>query len=817
MKQVYAEVILPLALPGSFTYAIPSNWINPPPPGTRVVVEFGKRKLYTGLVRGFRDDAPRDFKIKPLLDVLDPKPLVTEAQLKFWDWLAEYYLCTPGEVMIAALPAALKMESETRLMLRGEADLEREDLEDDEYLVLEALTQENELSIAEISEITNRQNPLPALGRLLAEGLVVLKEELTGGYRPKVIRQVKLALDETQTDWEEVFERLKRAPRQRDLLLKMLSLPRTRPVAAARLLRESGAGDSALKALADKGIIEVFSGTLSKAQSSEEEEKAKLPELNAAQAKAWLEVQRSLSAKKPVLLHGITSSGKTALYIYLIAEQLAAAKEVLYLVPEIALTTQLITRLKKVFGERVLVYHSRYSNRERAETWLNLQKENKGQARLVLATRSGIFLPFRNLGAIIVDEEHEGSYKQQDPAPRYHARDAVLFFAAKQKVPVLLGSATPSFESYQNARNGKFALVELKQRYADLPLPDIVTVDLKRARKYREVQGAFSKQLFEQMEATLAQQKQIILFQNRRGFSTVLQCRSCGTVVQCKNCDVSLTYHQAEKQLKCHYCGYRRQRPARCPACQSPELFNFGIGTEKLEEDLQLRFPEARSQRLDLDSTRRKNAFSEIIEAFESGLTDILVGTQMVTKGLDFEGVSLVGIINADALLNFPDFRAHEKAFQLLSQVAGRAGRHGSRGEVLVQTAQPNHSVIAAVKENNYQGFFESELKQRAAFHYPPHFRLIKITTQHAKAPVLEEKTKALFRLWQRSFGGRLLGPEYPLIPRVRNRYRQEIMLKLEAGASLSRAKKLLKAGQLQFENSEPRPWPRIIYDVDPL
>jgi primosomal protein N' (replication factor Y) len=812
---LFAEVILPLALPQNYTYRVPETMAEKLVPGLRVVVQFGRRKLYTALVAKLHHQAPKGFSPKDIIDVEDQHPVVLSQQFKFWQWIANYYLCTPGEVMAAALPSGLKLESEMVVMLNQLKEIIDEELSDTEYLIVEALQQQQKLTITEISAITELANPLRVIKDLLGKRYILLEEEIKGGYKPVQKRYVQLAKKLSEAAINKAFADLEKAPKQRDLFLAFFSLRGNQArVNAARLLKNSKANEASLKALEKKGLFQLFYDSPQSLSSKVKREKLFI--LSKEQESAYKNLKHHWKKKAVNLLHGVTSSGKTEIYSRLIQEQLQQKKQVLYLVPEIALTTQLITRLQKHFQGQVLVYHSRFSDRERVESWLKML-EAPEIPRLVIGARSSVFLPFTNLGLVIVDEEHETSFKQFEPAPRYHARDTAIMLAHLHQAKTLLGSATPSLESYWNAQAGKFGLVQLFKRFGNMPLPEITCVDLKEARRKKRLRGAFTEDLQLAMEATLKAKKQIILFQNRRGFSTFIQCKSCSYVMQCQNCDISLTFHKHSQNLRCHYCGYQRKVPQRCPACNSHEINNLGFGTEKLEDDLRLMFPEATVQRMDLDTTRKKNAYQNIISDFEEGDTQILVGTQMVTKGLDFENVGLVGIMNADALLNFPDFRSQERAFQLLAQVAGRAGRKGERGKVLIQTSEPYHQVIRKVMANEYEAFFKEELYERKQFKYPPVYRLLKITLKHRDRQHLEQRALKLGQRLKQVFGQRVLGPEFPLTARLRNRYIMEILLKLEPLAHLRESKKLLQETIIAYEQEYAKQKIQIIFDVDPF
>ncbi len=809
----YVDLILPLAISQTYTYKVPPHLEGALELGMRVVAPLGKRKLYTAIVARLHQEPPQGFEAKYIDDIIDQEPILSQKQLNFWQWIADYYLCNPGDVMAAALPSGLKLESEMVVQRNLLKEIVEEELNDAEYLIVEALDSQERLSIKEITEITGFKNPLGTVKDLLSKRYIVLEEELKQAYKPRKRRMVKAGPLLHPEDSDAAFQIVGKAEKQRQLLLSYWVLRNEEgQISAAQLLKKSGAGESSLKSLAKKELLEIFyqeDQLQLKGMDTIQELKA----LNPHQEKAYQQIKSE--DQKPILLHGVTSSGKTEVYVQLMADALKQKRQVLYLVPEIALTTQLILRLQRYFGDQLLVYHSRFSDRDRVETWLKLKKMGD-QPCLVIGARSSVLLPFQNLGLIIVDEEHETSFKQFEPAPRYHARDAALVLAQMQGAQTILGSATPSFESYFNAQRGKYLLVEMNQRFGDIALPEIKAINLKEQRHKKLMRGHFAQGLVDQIEATLKAGKQMILFQNRRGFSTFLQCETCGHVVQCKNCDISLTYHRYQHRLRCHYCGYNTPPPAACPACKSKNLKTLGFGTEKLEDDLKLMFPEAKVQRMDLDTTRKKKAYENIITAFEEGETDILVGTQMVTKGLDFENVGLVAIMNADTLLYFPDFRSHEKAYQMLSQVAGRAGRKGEQGLVLIQCSDPQHPVILDVMAHRYRNTYTRELLERQEFHYPPYYRLIRLNLKHRDRPHLEERARLLAANIKRAFGNRMMGPEFPLAARLRGQYQMEILIKLENGIKLKSAKASLKEIVEDFQAEHRSKAISIIYDVDP-
>ena len=812
----FAEIIIPKALPQNYSYSIPEGHENELLPGMRVVVPLGKRKLYTGVVKRIFSAESLEFTAKPILGREDKYPIILAEQFRFWEWIANYYLCSEGEVMTAAMPSGLKLESEMVVLRNPEKELIDDELNDTEYLVVEALQVQSKLSIKDLMEITDLKNPLFIIKELLSKQYLFLEEELKQGYTPRKKRMVSLS-DAVKADKiNECFELLGRSEKQRELLLGFFRYSGIgKSIVAATLLKKSNSNEAALKGLEKKGLVDIYYeeqdifGPLPDLQPN-------LPALSEAQNQAKIEIENGWKSHAVCLLHGVTSSGKTEVYSHLLESVVNQNKQALYLVPEIALTTQLIQRLRVYFGDAVMVYHSRFSDRERVENWLELVK-NPNKARLIVGARSSIFLPFSNLDLIIVDEEHENSFKQYDPSPRYHARDAAIVLASIHKSKVLLGSATPSFESYFNCKRNKYVLVNLNERFGNMAMPEILAVDMKEERKRKKLKGHFSEKLIHEIEVCIKSKKQVILFQNRRGFSTFIQCENCAHVVQCKDCDISMTYHRYRNHLRCHYCGYTTGVPHQCPACKSHQIKSLGFGTEKLEDDLSLMFPELKVQRMDLDTTRKKKAYENIISAFEDGETDVLVGTQMVTKGLDFANVGLVGIMNADTLLFFPDFRSHEKAFQMLAQVSGRAGRKGDRGKVIIQSSDPRHDVILKVQQNRYKSLYEKEILERRDYKYPPFNRLIRITVRHREQVHLEQRAHILAGMLKEPFGNRIIGPEYPLANRLRGQFQMEMILKLENSIDRPKAKKVLLEQIINFEKAYPQKRLQIAFDVDPI
>lgn len=748
---LYADIILPLPIPGTFTYAVPAEWKEAVRTGMRAVVPFGSKRIYTGIIVLIHENEPKHYKPKTILSLPDEEPILRVPQYRFWEWISEYYIAHPGEVYQAAVPSGFKLDQ----------------------------------------------------------------------YKPKTEAYIRLSTSLSDENlllqW---MDKLSRAPKQLELLIRYLEISgftetrSIRPVSKKQLLGiKNRFSPSALNGLVDKEVFEIFQQEVGRLEVSDlEREDAYL--LNASQQKAMREIEEQFNDKQVVLLHGVTSSGKTEIYIHLIEKVLAEGKQVLYLAPEIALTAQLTTRLRRVFGNKLGVYHSKFSDAERVEIWNNVLHNESYE--VILGVRSSIFLPFRELGLIIVDEEHEPSFKQYDPAPRYHARNAAIVLASLHGAKTLLGSATPAIESYHNAKIGKYGLVELRERYEEMQLPEILVVDMKEAYRKKQHEGHFSDVLLEKINLALQQQEQVILFQNRRGYAPYVECKVCAYIPKCKNCDVSLTLHAATNTLNCHYCGYIERLPQECPSCKTPGLQTRGFGTEKIEEEIKKFFPDARVMRMDLDTTRSKKGYARIISAMERRQVDILIGTQMVTKGLDFEKVSLVGILNADNLLNFPDFRSHERAFQLMAQVSGRAGRKHKKGLVIIQTYSPDHPVIQQVLHHDYQAMFDLQTQERALFKYPPFYRMIQITLKHRDFKVVDRAADKLTATLRIAFGNRVLGPVVPLIARVQNQYIRQILFKFETAASVKAARTTL-LNILSELNAQPEfKSVRVSCDVDP-
>ncbi len=756
---IYAELILPLPLSGCFTYSIPSEWSAEVKQGSRVVVSFGQRKYYTGIVRRILLDPPEGFEIKPIEALLDSEPIVTPMQLRLWEWIASYYLCTVGEVMKAALPTGLKPDGNT-------------------------------------------------------------EEGLRRGYRPRC--EAMLRLDSSLLEEENMqaaLASLRRAQKQQELLLRFLAearydeMPDRLPVLPRRVVNELGS-PAALSALIKRGYLEVFEEETGRLDLTEQP--IRLPStLNPAQMQAYGQIKEQFREKDICLLHGVTASGKTELYIHLMEEAVKAGKQVLYLLPEIALTTQITGRLQKVFGNRLGVYHSQYADEIRVEIW---QKQlGRNPYPVILGARSAVFLPFKQLGLVIVDEEHENSYKQFDPAPRYHARSAALMLASYAGAKVLLGSATPSVDSYRLAKAGRYGLAELKERYSQVQMPRITAVDVKELRRKRLMQGNFSPLLLAAVRESLGAGEQVILFQNRRGFSPMLECKTCGWVPRCKNCDVSLTFHKRTNRLVCHYCGYTEPVPTQCPACEEQAIQARGLGTERVEDEIAQLFPEACIARMDVDTAHTRSQYEKLLAAFQERKIDILIGTQMISKGLDFEHVRIVGILDADTMLNFPDYRAHERAFQLMAQVSGRAGRRGRQGQVILQTRSMDHPIIAQVIRGDYEGMYQTQMQERELFRYPPFYRLIYIYVKHRNAGTCQAAALQVAALLRHYLRERVAGPIEPVVSRVQQLYIRQCILKIEHSAPVDRVREILHYVQQELLRQAPYKSVVLYYDVDPM
>jgi primosomal protein N' (replication factor Y) len=812
----FIDVILPIPIEKLFTYSINASEFDFLRQGMRVAVPFGKTKIYTGIVYKVHKEAPLAYEAKEIHQILDDSPIVNQNQFELWQWMASYYMCTLGDVMRAALPNAFILESETVIRLNTDKIINEIDLKDDEFLVYEALQHQSSLKIHDISNILDKKTVLPVINRLIKKEAIFIEEEVYEKYKPKLVRYVKLHTQFTsEKALQALLEDLSRAPKQSQVILSLFSISAKtkKPIKVSDLVTESKVTSNIIKALIDKKILEEYYIETDRVHySGNENEDSK--QLNKFQNKALHEIKESFTNQSVTLLHGVTSSGKTEIYVKLIEDTLSENKQVLYLLPEIALTTQLVKRLQNYFGKQVAIFHSKYSSQERVEVWNNVL-ENKQKAQIVLGARSSMFLPFNNLGLIIVDEEHEQSFKQFDPAPRYHARDSAIVLAHLHKAKTLLGSATPSLESYYNAQQNKYGFVELNKRYNNVLMPDIELVDIKDKHKRKLMNGHFSDRLIQEMTVALQEGNQIILFQNRRGFSPIVECNTCGIAPQCPNCDVSLTYHQFKNQLRCHYCGYQTPMIKNCSACGSVELDSKGFGTEQIEDETKKLFPDFKVARMDLDTTRGKYGYEKLITAFEQKEIDVLVGTQMLTKGLDFRNVKLVGIMNADNMLNFPDFRAHERSFQLMVQVSGRAGRTDERGKVLIQTYNPYHNILQQVSTNNYIGMYTEQMNERYNFKYPPIYKQIKITLKHKDYNRVESGAQWFAKSLRQIFSDNVLGPESPPIARIRNQFYKNILIKIPKQQSLKKTKEAIIKINNSFLSIKDFRSVKVILNVD--
>ncbi|MBP8824089.1 MAG: primosomal protein N' [Flavobacteriales bacterium] len=819
MLPTYADIILPLAVPGTFTYELAVDDPDRVRPGMRVVVAFGRsRKLYSGLVLLTHGQAPMGHIPQPVQEILDEHPVATREQMALWQAISDHYLCTLGEVMTAALPAALMLSSSTRLVAATDGPPawtgdSRQDL------LLDALEQRHELSLEEAGKLIGLKNPMPVIKKLLNDGALIMAEALEPAWKPRMQQYVVLApAAQGESALQGWFDALERAPKQLHLLMRYIELSRCfssdpREVRREELLKRSDATAAELKRLCEKGVF-AMEERLVGAVAGEAAAKP-APALSSAQRQALTDVRAAFTTKPIVLLHGVTSSGKTELYMELVQEVWAGGQQALYLLPEIALTTQIIGRLRARFGEHVAIFHSRLSPRERTDLWMQMLRD-PGAHPIVVGARSALFLPFKDLGLVIVDEEHDPSYKQHDPAPRYNARDMAMVLAGLHGARTLLGSATPCMESLFNARNGKFGHASLRVRYGDAALPAIVKVDLAEMQKKRKMRGSFSEPLVAALQQTLARKEQAIIFRNRRGYAPAWQCDTCGWIPECAHCDVSLTYHKREHGLRCHYCGRGYTPPVCCSSCGSNRLRMVGLGTEKVEEELALLLPEARVARMDQDTTRGKHGLQGLLDRFGQGDIDILVGTQMVTKGLDFHQVTLVGILNADSLLRFPDLRAHERAFQLMAQVAGRSGRRRDPGTVYIQARDIHHPIIDLVARHDVDGMYARELPLRQAHHYPPFSRMVRIVLKHRDQDRVHESALVLADALRSALGDRVLGPEPPTVARVRDKYLRVLLLKL-ARNNYRVEKQFLRETIDRVFAAPPHRSVQLHVDVDPL
>lgn len=822
----FAEIILPLPLHGTFTYRIPFNLVDLLMVGSRVVVQFGRKKILTGIIYKIHTNPPEKYEAKSILDSLDPEPIINEAQLKFFGWISSYYMSSLGDVMNAAIPSGLKLSSESYIQLNPTFDIneyEGDEISDREEMIINHLINNQQLSYVQIEELLGIKSISATIKSLLQKDIILLFEELKEKFKPKYEKRIRLAPQYTYGEeaLEELFQVLEKKPKQIDVLLKFLQivpvmeLQQLNPKGVQKAeLTKSGISDSSLKTLTKNGVFEEFQVVIPRVDFSNDEEQYQFT-LSSDQERAYNEIIDQFEKHDTVLFQGITGSGKTEIYIKLIAQALQEGGQVLYLVPEIALTTQIIRRLRKHFGDSLGVFHSKYSDSERVEVYNGIISQRYS---FVIGVRSAIFLPFDNLSLIIVDEEHETTFKQYDRNPRFHARDSSIVLAQIHHAKVLLGTATPSLESYYNALHDRYGLVELNTRYGNVEVPKIHPTDMRAQRKKKLAKGDFSSVLFEELKETLEKNEQAIIFQNRRGYAPFLTCDDCGHIPKCPNCAVSLTYHMYQNNLKCHYCGYKEPSPTHCDSCNSNRIRTVGIGTERIEEELKTMLPEARIQRMDLDTTRKKYSYQQMIEDFENGQIDILVGTQMITKGLDFDKVTKVGILDADGIIHFPNFRSHERAFQLITQVSGRAGRRDKPGKVILQTNDTEQYVIQRVANYDFKGFYQSEILEREKYHYPPFFRLIQITFKDRDRQVSWDAAQTYMNLVKSELGKqRIKGPAEPIIGKIRNQFLTELIVSLERDKiNLAAVKRLLLEKLMALEGMKQFKSVRVVFDVDP-
>ncbi len=813
-KPYFVDILLPIPLERQFTYSITEEEYGFLQIGMRVAVPFGKSKIYTGIVYKLHEDEPLAYDAKDIYQILDETPVLNTTQLKHWEWIATYYMCSLGEVLKAAFPSVFLLESET-IVLSNPNFEEADNLSNDAYLIYEALQTQSQITISQVVNILSKKKVFPILKNMMDINAVSLKEEIYEQYQPKLETYIKLTDKwDTSEKLKELLLLLSRSEKQRKLVLQYFTLKAQKkaPIKKKELLETAEISTSVCKGLEKKGILEAYHIQVDRI--SFDEASQQIPTLSVEQNTALIEIKTLFQKIDVCLFHGVTGSGKTEIYVHLIQEIIEQEKQVLFLVPEIALTTQLIIRLQKFFGDELSVYHSKYSQNERAEIWHHILNGHE-KAKIILGTRSATLLPFKNLGLIIVDEEHEASYKQFDPAPRYNARDAAIVLSKMHKANILLGSATPSLESFYNTKQGKYGLVTLDRRYGNVQMPKIHLVDIKEKHRKRQMSGHFSDTLLTEIKQALELKEQVILFQNRRGFAPLIECETCGVTPQCLNCDVSLTEHKFKQELRCHYCGYHRAIPKQCDACGGTDLSSKGFGTEQIEQELLNLFPTHNIGRLDLDTTRGKYGYQKIIGAFQNQEIDILVGTQMLSKGLDFKNVTLVGVLNADNMLNFPDYRAHERSFQMLTQVSGRAGRNTKQGKVLIQTFNPYHQILQQVTTNSYQQMYGEQITDRRNFFYPPYFRIIQITLKHKDFNLLNDGADWIGKSLKNSFGKNLLGPTAPSVSRVRNLYIKQLIVKIPPKQSVPATKEYLKKVRKMFDSIGKFKAIRINIDVD--
>lgn len=819
----FADVIVPVPLEPTFTYSIPDVMRGEICVGMRVVIPFGRNKFYTGIIESLHDNQPKGYEVKPIASLPDTKPIVGPSQIKLWRWIADYYLCSVGDVMRAALPAGLKIESETHVQVNP--DMEPDEaaavLTERELLAWQVLYTKGVMSLTAFAKEATISNVAQRVNRMMKKGAVVVSEKLSERFRPKKVKYVRLRIPRHDKEaMQEAFNNTKRSSSQQRVLQALVAMSgfmhptaKLAEVTQEALLQKADALQPAIRDLDRKGLVEVYVKEVSRFRYNGTPA-PELPPLSPAQHQALRDMGQAYKTSRVCLLHGVTGSGKTEIYMHIIRQVLESKMQVLFLVPEIALTSQLTSRLQKVFGDQVLIYHSRFSDNERIEVWQTLMHPDR--PKVVIGARSAVFLPFEKLGLVIVDEEHEQSYKQFDPAPRYNARDVAMVLASMHGAKVVLGSATPSIETYYKALEGKFGLATLSDRFTGVPLPEINIVDTVKARKQKDMHGNLAGETIAAVNETLASDKQVILFQNRRGYAPSVRCAHCDFTPRCEHCDVSLSYHKRLDRLVCHYCGANYPVPKVCPKCGEADIEKVGYGTERIEDEASENFGDAKLVRMDLDTTRNKESYGKIIDQFSDHQADILVGTQMVTKGLDFDNVGTVVVADADATLNYPDFRSAERAFNMLEQVGGRAGRRDVPGKVYIQTRTPDHPVMRFLQTHDYKSFYEHEIAERQKYYYPPFSRVIYIYLRNRNVHQLEHATGAYAFELRRLFGNRVFGPEEPAVSRIQNMYIRKIMLKVEPQASVTRVKEILRQLYISMKQTSTMQGTIIHYDVDP-
>lgn len=815
IQTLFVEVLLPLNLKNLFTYRVPIELNEEIIVGKRVSVPFGKKKILAGLIFSIHEKPPKDYEAKYLIDVIDNDTIVDQNQLGLWNWMSSYYMSSLGLVYNAAMPAGLKLEGESKMVLNPDFNPDDTTLDTKETILIEAIRSAKEISITQATSYLKSRSIHKYVKSLYLKGAILLKDDLQKNYTAKTTTYIKINEEIANEDQlNDIFNQLeKRAKAQLKTLMTFIAHFGIKSECEKTKLAKHDVTNASINALIDKGIFIQEKREKSRLQFSLKENP--IEELNDAQNQALIEIKSGFNEKKPVLLHGITGSGKTHIYSHLIKEVLNKKQQILYLLPEIALTSQLITRLQEYFGKKLLVSHSKFTNNERVEIY---QAIASGESYLIVGTRSAIFQPLKHLGLIIVDEEHESSFKQHEPAPRFNARDTALYLAHKRQVPIILGSATPAIESTFNAQHSKYRLVSLTKRHNHSKLPKIEVVDMKLQKKQKRIRGIFSDTLIEAIADAKKEGKQTILFQNKKGYVPVLECNVCAWTPKCQNCDISLTYYKYQENLRCHYCGFKQEVVNQCLTCGNKGIELIGYGTERIEDELSLYLPDLSIRRMDYNTTRLKNAHTKIINEFASGKIDVLIGTQMVAKGLDFENVTTVGILNADHIINFPDFRSNERAYSLITQVAGRAGRKKDLGKVYLQTSMPDHPIIQKILDHDYVGMYENDLNEREKFNYPPFYRLIQITIKHKDALELYKLGGIAKNKLSTYFGSSLLGPEKPYVGKIRNWYILNFVLKIpnQGGPIKAQKSKLLQAIH-QLEKTKEFNKARVIIDVDPL